>query len=263
MKKNLITALGIVALVLVLATGCKKDEKADQTYYLTGLADSAGVDIATFDYDADNKLIRFGQGANSGYNFYYSGDKLIVRTNVSSGSISDVDSFFYDASNRIVRVENYNGSNTKEKTVTFAYNGDNTINSATEDYVDPLTNDMLHEYTYSGGNTSKRKTSEKVLGTYKLHYEVEFLGLDDKKNPFEPVYKKYLSDVFGLFYFVWSGAHNPTSGKQTEYDMTTGNVIDVVSVTSVYEYNADNVPTRATHSQGATSNIYTFKYMVK
>ena len=80
--------------------------------------------------------------------------KLIVRNYTSAGSVSSVDSFFYDASNKLVRVEGYNGMNVKQKTVTLAYNGDNTLNSGTVDYTDPLTNDLLLEYTYSGGNAT-------------------------------------------------------------------------------------------------------------
>lgn len=263
MFKTIIKTATVCLGIAMLATACKKDETPAKTYYLSALADSSGTDLATFEYDSDNKLIRFGEGSSSGYNFFYSGSKLIVRNYTSAGSVSSVDSFFYDASNKLVRVEGYNGMNVKQKTVTLAYNGDNTLNSGTVDYTDPLTNDLLLEYTYSGGNISKRKTSEKVLGVYKTKNELEFLGLDDKTNPFYSIYTNYLLDQFNLFYFVWSGQHNPTSGKQTDYDTNTGNVTSVASATSVYEYNADGMPTKATHSQGASTNIYTFKYTTK
>lgn len=263
MKKNLIIAFGIVAVVLVLATGCKKDEEPTKTYYITALTDTAGNDLGTFQYDADNKLIRFGAGSSSNYNFFYSGGKMIVRNYVSSGTVQEVDSFFYDGSNRISRVEGYDGANTKVKTTTFAYNGDGTLNTATVDFVSLLTNDMLYEYTYSGGNTATRTSSEKDLGTYKMNSKVEFLGLDDKNNPFVSIYKDYLIDQFGLFYFVWAGNHNPTSGKQTEYDITTGNPTSVASATTAYEYNEGNYPTKTTSVQGGTTNIMLYEYMVK
>ena len=263
MFKTIIKTATVCLGIAMLATACKKDETPAKTYYLTALADSSGTDLATFEYDADNKLIRFGEGSNSGYNFYYNGSKLTVRTYTGSGTVNNVDSFFYDASNRMVRVENYDGSNTKIGTVTFAYNGDNTLNSATIDYVDPLTNDYLFEYTYNGENVAKRKASEKVLGVYKIKNEIEYLGLDNRKNPFESIYKKYLFDQFGLFYFVWSGPHNPTSGKQTDYDVATGNVTSLASISSSYEYNGDDIPTKAIHTQGATTSIYTFKYTTK
>lgn len=263
MKKNLIIALGIVAVVLVLATGCKKDETPAKTYLLTALADSAGVDQTTFEYDTDNKLIRFGLGSTDNYNFFYSGGKVVVRNYVSSGTVQNVDSFFYDGSNRITRVEGYNGTNTKLKTTTFAYNGDNTINTATVDFVSLLEPDMLYEYVYTGGNISMRSTSQKDLGTYKLKSKIEYLGLDDRINPFESIYKNYLLDEFNLFYFVWSGAHNPTSAKQTDYDITTGNATSVASATTTYVYNSDNFPTRSTSIQGSTTQIFTFEYSVK
>lgn len=265
MKKNLIKALGVVtvAVAMALATGCKKDDTTSKTYLLTALADSAGVDLATFEYDANGNLIRFGSSSTNNYNFFYSNGKLVVRNYTSSGTVQNVDSFFYDASNRITRAEGYDGANTKEKTTTFAYNGDNTLNTATVDFVSPLQNDMLYEYEYSGGKISKRTSSQKDLGTYKVSSKVEFLALDDKKNPFASIYKTYLLDQYSLFYFVWAGEHNPTSAKQTDYDITTGNPTTIASATTTYEYNSSNLPTKSTAVQGSITQVFTYEYMEK
>lgn len=262
MKKNLAIAVGIVALVLALATGCKKDEPI-KTYLLTALADSSGVDQVSFEYDGNNNLIRFGTGSSSTYNFFYNGGKVVLRNYVDAGIVKNVDSFFYDGSNRVIRVECYDGANTKVKTTAFSYNSNNTVNTATIDYVNPIEDDLLFDYEYSGSNVLKRTSSQKNLGTYKVSSVVEYLDFDDKTNPFQSIYKKYLLDEVGLLYFVWSGANNPTSAKQTDYDIATGNATSVASVTTTYVYNSDNFPTRSTSIQGSNTQVYTYEYSVR
>lgn len=263
MKSAIIKTLTVVSVIAMLATGCKKEDTNTKTYLITAIADSAGVDQTTFEYDASDKLIRLGSSPTDFYNFFYSGSKLTVRNIVSSGTVQKVDSFFYDASNHIVRVEGYNGTGTKQKTTVFAYNGNGTINSATVDYVDPLTDDEMHEYTYNGDNVNTRTSSVKQLGVYKLKTKLEYLGVDDKTNPFVSLYRNHVPDEFSIFFFIWSGVNNPTSAKQTDYDVTTGNVTQVTSATVSYEYNSGNVPTKLTNTVGAQSQKMTFKYLEK
>lgn len=243
--------------LIVASPGCKKNEPA-KTYRVSQLND--GTNATTFTYDTDGKLTSLS-GYNSTFNLFYSGDKLVRRTTTDNGVLSKIDSIFYDPSGRIFKVTNWDQpANTLNKTTLFAFNADNTINTATVDFASSASQDMIFEYTYDAGKLVQLSKSVDVSGVYKLDNKIEFTAYDNKTNPLSAVFQKYLVDFIEAYIYYTAYPNNFTIAKQTTYDTTTGSVTGVTAATATYTYNSDNLPVTMALTLGGTTGSYTFTY---
>jgi hypothetical protein len=261
MKKIQIIAFALIVLIAATATSCKKDKDDPKNFAISTFADSTGSFSYQVTYDQTGKAVKyFSTTSADGYDFYYSDNRLIYRTYTNAGTIEGTDSFFYDGSNRISRVVNYNALGGKVKTTLFTFNGDNTHNSATVDYTDPLMSDELFDFVYAGGQLKERRKLVLDAGTYKLKYKLEYLGYDDKTNPFTNLYRNVLVDAIEAFVYFSAYPNNVTSAKLTNYDLLTGLVSGVNSATISHIYNSDGLPIKLYVTEGGTSGVYQIQY---
>ncbi len=244
-------------LLIALSPGCKKNAAA-KNYVVTQLGDSSQA--TNFTYDAQGKLTRL-YGPSFSLDLYYNGDKVVRRVSTSSGTINAVDSVFYDASDRIFKVVEYDQpANTKSKTTIFAFNADNTINTASVDYTNPATDDELFEFTYADGKVTQRTKSVNIGGNYKLASKLEFTAYDSHVNPLSAMYRKYLIDIVEAFIYFSAYPNNFTIAKVTFYDTNNGSVTGVTPATATYTYNSDNLPVRMDITEGSTTGSLTYTY---
>lgn len=249
-------AFAVLSLIAV-STGCKKNQPA-KTFLITQLGNSTNT--TNYTYDAQGKLTRL-YGPTSSIDLFYSGDKLIRRTSTLSGSLNEIDSVYYDASGRIFSVVAYEQpANTKTKTTVFAFNADNTVNTATVHYENPATDDVLFEFTYTDGKLAQRTKSLKIGGNYKLANKLEYTAYDTRVNPLASFFRKYLSDVVEAFIYYSAYPNNFTIAKSTDYDTTTGAVTNVTPVTATYTYNSDNLPAKMYITEGSATDSLTYQY---
>lgn len=259
MKRLKYIGLPVLALGLFAMAACKKNE-TPKKYAIASLTDTTGAVLTGFTYDINGRLIKL---SSPGFetNIEYSGDRLVRRTNINSGTLSDIDSVYYDPQGRIFKVENWTASpSAKVKTTVFIFNANNSINSATVDYVSAATEDELYEYSYTGSQLTERRKSVLNGGVYKLSGKFEFQSYDDKASPFAAIYRPYLTDILNAFVFFAAYPNNLLLGKQTNYDTATGSVTGVVPVTITYTYNSDNLPTRMDLTEGGSLGAYGITY---
>lgn len=261
MKRTMLKTLSVLAVIAVLATGCKKDK--DDVPAKEYLISKLGVTL--FDYNAAGQAIRLGTD-ESFTSMFYNGDKLVKKVVTSNYAIYEIDSLFYDASGRLVRADVYDiQANIPEKrsTVALAYNADGSVNTITVDFVNAFTSDQLIEFTYSGKHLVQRIKKENNGSGYKLVYKEELLAFDDKVNPLEPIYKKYLLDSPETIHIAVAGPNNPTSYKRTNYDLVTGTETSVETANFSYTYNENNLPTLLQITQGGTTTDIDIAYIEK
>jgi len=250
----------MVVVALLFSGGCKKNNSTQ--YLLSALGDSSGTAATTFTYDLNGQVAMIYSNADlSGWDFYYNGSAISVRTYTSQGQVTTIDSFFYDTQNRLVQINDYSDTG-KIKTSVFTYNGDNTVNSVSVTYTTGLNNE-LHNYTYTNGKLTERDDLVNVSGNFKLSSKYEFLAYDNHSNPFNNIGRIYLPDQFTLFAFVWCYPNNFTSAKLTYYDTSTGNPTSVDSNTGSYTYNSAGLPTKAIFYDGSNNTTYTYAYEQK
>lgn len=258
MKKTMLSLLMAATTMTMFFTSCKKDDD-DSAEVFSSLIDTAGNSILTLTYNSDGKVSRAIAGTTT-YDFYYSGSRLIKRTLTESGSLVSTDSFFYDGSDRFSRVDKYNSGGAQTASTVFAYNGDNTINTATVDAMGLGATDQMFEFTYSGGNYATVEEHEKVLGNYNIRRKFEFLAFDSYSNPIAEVIKNYFPDQFNILIFLWSSKNNFTSVTQTDYNVNTGDVTGTFPVSASYKYNGKGMPTEITSTFNGNTNKNFYSY---
>ncbi len=255
--KKILAGLLFAATMSTLVTSCKKENDADGQY-ISSLTDTTGKNLMQITYNSDNKPSRISTN-DVVFDIFYSGGKIVRRTQTQSGTVS-VDSFFYDGNGRFSRVDNYDNNNDKTRSTVFAYNGDNTINSATIDAQGIGASDAIFEFTYSGGNLNTVKEQEKVLSTFRDKRLYEFLAFDSKTNPVRNVIKDCFPDQFNLLIFMMASTNNFTSMKQTDYNTSNGNVTGTFPITASYTYGSNGLPSEITSTVNGSTNRTTYHY---
>ncbi|MEO7175683.1 MAG: hypothetical protein ABI002_07820 [Saprospiraceae bacterium] len=233
---------------------CGKDEKKEILFTeLVGSADS--TDRFVISYGLNGEVSRIDKGSYSIQYFQKEG-KIAYRKTFSGSSLSSVDTVFTDATGKILKADTYDDAGTKESTTTLSYNSNNTLNSATIDYVDSGSDDISFEYLYLNGTISQKLRYRKVGSEYKLVQKDEILTYDDMENPWDEILMPYLVLNIDVSAIVWAGPnHNPQSIKSSDIDPISGAVTNVTLNTLSYQYNDDGFP-----SEIFIDGVSTYKY---
>ena len=257
MRRTYAAVFLLFATVAAALTGCKKDNQSEGDV-LASLTDSTGNIVMLVTYDSDHRVSRLATN-DAVFDFYFSGGKLIKRTQAQSGSIAFTDSFFYDGNSRFARVDRYDENMAQVASTVFAYNGDNTVNTINFNSSVIGTPDKLFEFTYSGGTISMVKEQEKVLGNFIPRRQYEFLAFDGHENPAKTLIHEYVPDQVNLLTVLFWGNQNFTSAKQTDYT-NNGNVSGIVTLSASYTYTGSGLPKDITTTINGSTNRTTFNY---
>lgn len=259
MKKISAGLLGAAIMLTTFLSSCKKDDgdSTENGQAISSLTDSTGAVLFSITYTSDKKPARIVTN-DATFDFYYNNGKLVKRT--QTGSVTATDSFFYDGNGRFSRVDNYDGGMAMVRSTVFAYNGDNTLNTATVNSMVFGSADAMYEFTYTGSNLNIVKEYEKVLGSFNMRRQFEFLAFDAKTNPLEDIITNYFPDQFNLLVFLMYSQNNVTSMKQTDYNSSNGNITGSFPVTATYTYNGNTKPSQIIITINGNTNKANYTY---
>ena len=278
MKNFKLVVLLVFSAVLTLAA-CKKDDKEDdkdkdpivtQKTYLTKLTDGDG-DYSKWTYNASNQVIKIeitdsGSTTPEGIiNLTYSDKKLTKLEYLENGTVELKLVFLnHNTDNLPVKADFYNDQGAGLiKSGYYEYNFTGKKIDKISLYGEVLSQTIeisRIEYTYSGDNVATAKIYEFGITSVELENITDY-EYDNKTSPIlvTELFQFLNGDLFDGLNF--NSVNNIS--KTTEKDKN-GAVQNDESSTTAYEYNSDNLPTKATITFGSGStSVLTYEYIKK